>query len=276
MVMTVEPGIYIPAGIARRAEALLEHRHPHRGRRGGARAQGCEVLTDGVPSDAGRHRSGHGAPDACMSAAWPQRFDIAIVGGGLVGASLAVALRGTRPAHRAGRGASRPTAARSPASTSAPPRWAMPAAACSRHWACGRRWRRMPRRSRASMCPMRGDSASRGWMRSELGLEALGYVVPNRVLGRELWAALQAAPAVTPFMPARLRVAAGRGRRVRAGCRAAAQAPCELRARLVVAADGAQSLVRKAAGLSATVDDYGQVAIVASLRTDQRQRWHGL
>jgi 2-octaprenyl-6-methoxyphenol hydroxylase len=43
----------------------------------------------------------------------------------------------------------------------------------------------------------------------------------------------------------------------------------QLRARLVVAADGAQSLVRASAGLSATVDDYQQVAIVASLRTDQ-------
>jgi 2-octaprenyl-6-methoxyphenol hydroxylase len=36
-----------------------------------------------------------------------------------------------------------------------------------------------------------------------------------------------------------------------------------------VAADGAHSLVREAAGLAATVDDYDQVAIVASLRTDQ-------
>jgi 2-octaprenyl-6-methoxyphenol hydroxylase len=38
----------------------------------------------------------------------------------------------------------------------------------------------------------------------------------------------------------------------------------------VVAADGAQSLVRKAAGLGASVDDYGQVAVVAALRMDQR------
>jgi 2-octaprenyl-6-methoxyphenol hydroxylase len=42
-----------------------------------------------------------------------------------------------------------------------------------------------------------------------------------------------------------------------------------LHAKLVVAADGAQSLVRAAAGLAAQVDDYDQVAVVASLRTDR-------
>jgi 2-polyprenyl-6-methoxyphenol hydroxylase-like FAD-dependent oxidoreductase len=39
--------------------------------------------------------------------------------------------------------------------------------------------------------------------------------------------------------------------------------------RLVVAADGANSLLREALGLSAMVDDYRQVAVVAALRTDQ-------
>jgi 2-octaprenyl-6-methoxyphenol hydroxylase len=43
-----------------------------------------------------------------------------------------------------------------------------------------------------------------------------------------------------------------------------------LAARVVVAADGAQSMVRGVAGLGATVAEYGQVAIVAALRTDQR------
>jgi 2-octaprenyl-6-methoxyphenol hydroxylase len=42
----------------------------------------------------------------------------------------------------------------------------------------------------------------------------------------------------------------------------------ELHARLVVAADGAHSLVRTAAGLGASIEDYEQVAVVAALRTD--------
>ena len=97
MVMTVEPGIYIPAGTARRAEALLEHRHPHRGRRAVVDGAGCEILTDDVPSEPEDIEAAMAAARevdvAPMSSC---RFDIAIVGGGLVGASLAVALRGQR------------------------------------------------------------------------------------------------------------------------------------------------------------------------------------
>ena len=40
-------------------------------------------------------------------------------------------------------------------------------------------------------------------------------------------------------------------------------------ARLVVGADGAHSQVRAAAGIAATVEDYGQVALVANVATDQ-------
>jgi 2-octaprenyl-6-methoxyphenol hydroxylase len=42
-----------------------------------------------------------------------------------------------------------------------------------------------------------------------------------------------------------------------------------LRARLIVAADGAQSLLRSAAGIGADVDDYGQVAVIANLASDR-------
>jgi 2-octaprenyl-6-methoxyphenol hydroxylase len=102
----------------------------------------------------------------------------------------------------------------------------------------------------------------------ELGLEALGFVVPNRVIGRELWAALRLDASVAMHVPAQLQ-----SLRVEADHASlsisTAQGPVDLRARLVVAADGAQSLVRASAGLSATVDDYDQVAIVASLRTGQ-------
>ena len=48
---------------------------------------------------------------------------------------------------------------------------------------------------RASMSRTPGVSDSRGSTPRELGQEALGYVVPNRVIGRALWAALQSDPA---------------------------------------------------------------------------------
>jgi len=93
-------------------------------------------------------------------------------------------------------------------------------------------------------------------------------VVPNRVLGRELWRALAATPEVTAFMPARLHTLTVAADAATLELDQAA-GPVSITARLVVAADGAQSLVRKVAGLGAAVSDYGQVAVVASLRTDR-------
>jgi 2-octaprenyl-6-methoxyphenol hydroxylase len=107
---------------------------------------------------------------------------------------------------------------------------------------------------------------------AELGQAALGFVVPNRAIGRALWAALQSEPAIAVHMPARLESLQAGAEAEGQGCvRLCIREAGQLRnldARLVVAADGAQSLVREAAGISATVDDYQQVAIVASLRTD--------
>jgi 2-octaprenyl-6-methoxyphenol hydroxylase len=193
--------------------------------------------------------------------------DVAIVGGGMVGASLAVALRGTGltvaliEAHA-------PDSAAQPSFD-------------ERTTALGNASRRIlesigvwqdlaPAAARIERIHV-SDAGHFGFARleaRELGLEALGYVVPNRVIGRQLWAALQSDACVSLHVPAQLE-----SMQVEAGHASlavrTAQGLQELRARLVVAADGAQSLVRASAGLSATVDDYQQVAIVASLRTDQ-------
>jgi 2-octaprenyl-6-methoxyphenol hydroxylase len=97
---------------------------------------------------------------------------------------------------------------------------------------------------------------------------ALGYVVPNRVLGRVLWEGLRRAKHLTPFMPMRVR-AVDFGADAVALTLESDTGVQQIEARLVVAADGANSLVREAAGVSARVDDYQQVAVVAALRTDQ-------
>jgi 2-octaprenyl-6-methoxyphenol hydroxylase len=94
-------------------------------------------------------------------------------------------------------------------------------------------------------------------------------VVPNRVIGAALWDALARSSAVELIAPAQVTERAGwrlphrrlRGRR-RAAC---------LRARLVVAADGARSAVREQAGIEAEHRDYEQVAITAVMTT---QRFH--
>lgn len=194
-------------------------------------------------------------------------FDIAIVGGGLVGASLALALAGT--------GLSLVVIeAQSPESESQP-------SFDDRTTALGNGSRRVFEalgiwsKLAEEAAPIRrihvSDAGRFGFARVEaqqLQLDALGYVVSNRVLGRELWAALRATPAVTLRMPAQVRqvqlAAAGATLEVQD-----ADGVSMLQARLVVAADGAQSLVRRVAGIGAQRNDYAQTAIVTTLRTDQ-------
>jgi 2-octaprenyl-6-methoxyphenol hydroxylase len=115
------------------------------------------------------------------------------------------------------------------------------------------------------------DAGRFGFARLEAqqqGIEAFGYVVPNRALGAALWARLRESPLLSLRVPARLAAldisAAGVRLEVEAGGTTEA-----FDARLVVAADGAHSQVRAAAGIEAAVEDYEQVAVVANLRSDQ-------
>jgi len=197
-----------------------------------------------------------------------QSFDIAIVGGGLAGASLAAALA-PLPLSIALIEAHAPDSSAQP---SFDERTTALGNASRRAFEALGVWHHLAPEAAPITSIHVSDAGRFGFARLDAARfeqQALGYVVPNRVLGRELWRALAGAPRITPFMPARLR-----GLQVG---EAAAQLQVELdgratelSARLVVAADGAQSMVRQVAGLSATVEEYGQVAIVAALRTDQR------
>jgi 2-octaprenyl-6-methoxyphenol hydroxylase len=197
----------------------------------------------------------------------PQTLDVAIVGGGMVGASLAVALRGTGltvaliEAH----------APDSAAQPSFDERTTALGNASRRIFESVGLWKNLaPSAARIDRIHV-SDAGRFGFARldaRELGLDALGFVVPNRVIGRELWAALRADPATSMHVPAQLESLHVEADAARLAVRTQ-QGLVVLSARLVVAADGAQSLVRASAGLAATVDDYEQVAIVAGLRTDQ-------
>jgi 2-octaprenyl-6-methoxyphenol hydroxylase len=105
---------------------------------------------------------------------------------------------------------------------------------------------------------------------AEQGLDALGYVVPNRVIGAGLWEGLRRARGVNLIAPARVTATTvaedTRTLQVEAGGEAG-----EIRARLVVAADGARSTLREQAGISAEHWDYGQTAIISTMTT---QRFH--
>jgi 2-octaprenyl-6-methoxyphenol hydroxylase len=102
----------------------------------------------------------------------------------------------------------------------------------------------------------------------EQGVEAFGYVVPNRVIGRVLWNALRGAPNLEIRMPAKLESATPQRDGVLLAV-ASGGTTGTVRAAIAVAADGAGSVLRASAGIDASVEDYEQVAIVTNAATDR-------
>lgn len=97
---------------------------------------------------------------------------------------------------------------------------------------------------------------------AEQGVAALGYTIENRLLGQALRQRTVAAP--------RLLLCPSGVREVRPGDDTVllrTDAGDAFAARLVVAADGAQSAVRQALGIEARISDYDQHAIVAHVDT---------
>jgi 2-octaprenyl-6-methoxyphenol hydroxylase len=195
-----------------------------------------------------------------MSAGEPIRCDVAIAGGGMVGLSLAAALA-PLPLDVAVIEAVAPEAELQPsfdARTTA-------LSAGSRRVLEGIGvWAGIA----AAATPIRrihvSERGAFGFARltaGEQGVAALGYTIENRLLGMALRERCAGLP--------RLRL-------VSAGARAVEQAEGALRlatdggdviARLVVAADGAQSAVRRALGIEATSSDYRQQAVIAHVDT---------
>ncbi len=99
---------------------------------------------------------------------------------------------------------------------------------------------------------------------AEQGVASLGFTIENRLLGRALRERVTAM--------ARLHLYPAGVRDVQVGEDAVllrTDAGASFNARLVVAADGAQSVVRTALGIPAIVSDYGQHAIVAHVDTSR-------
>jgi 2-octaprenyl-6-methoxyphenol hydroxylase len=105
---------------------------------------------------------------------------------------------------------------------------------------------------------------------AEQGLEALGYVVPNRAIGAALWRALERHPNVEFVAPARVTGSDVADDRQIVHYEHGARQQ-SLHARLLVAADGIQSIVRSQSGIGADRIEYEQSAITAVAVT---QRFH--
>ena len=100
--------------------------------------------------------------------------------------------------------------------------------------------------------------------REEEGLSALGYVVPARVIGRVLGDAVAGDEAVDMYCPATL-IDVECGEEMASVSIEQEGVVTTLSARLVVAADGADSPVRKQLGIEAVAADYRQTAIVTNI-----------
>ena len=203
-----------------------------------------------------------------MATATPLEVDVAVVGGGMVGASLAAAL--------AGSGRSLLLVESVPFGAAAQPSFDERTTALGN---ASRRifeglgvWGDIAPEAAAIRAIHVSEAGRFGFARLEAaaqGIDAFGYVAANRRIGAALWRRLAAAPELLLRVPARAQdidIAAGR---VRFSVQGADGAAATVSARLVVAADGAHSQIRTAAGIAAAVEDYDQVAVVASVAADR-------
>jgi 2-octaprenyl-6-methoxyphenol hydroxylase len=209
-----------------------------------------------------------------------EKFDIAIVGGGMVGGSLAVALEGL--------------GLRVALIEAVPHDSALQSSFDERTTALSNGSRRILETLgvwaavSGAATPIRkihvSDQGRFGFARvdaAEQGLAAMGYVVPNRSLGAALWARLSQSESLCVFCPAHVTQVHPTDRSVElaialgseesaVGAESSARTEV-IEARLVVAADGAQSVVRSAFGVAAEVRDYEQTAVITTVLP---QRFH--
>ncbi len=102
---------------------------------------------------------------------------------------------------------------------------------------------------------------------AEEGVPALGFTIENQTLGRVLWERLGTAPRFRCIAPAKVTALAmdehGAGATVERR-----DGVATVRARLVVAADGARSALRRALGVSADEHDSEQCAVIFNISTE--------
>jgi 2-octaprenyl-6-methoxyphenol hydroxylase len=194
----------------------------------------------------------------------PLQVDVAIAGGGLVGASLALALAQLQLRIALIEAA--------PFGAAEQPSFDERSTALSNG---SRRifeglgvWPLIEREATAIRRIHISDQGRFGFARidaREQGLNALGFVVANRVMGAALWRRLAAEPSITVIAPAKVRAMQLQQGMQRLECDLGEAGIRVVAAKLAIAADGARSTLRQSAGIGASTWDYEQVALVTNV-----------
>lgn len=102
---------------------------------------------------------------------------------------------------------------------------------------------------------------------ADIGAPTLGYIVENRMIQQAMERALSKLESVTWFRPATLEDC-----RIEGDTVTARVGSVRLRTGLVVGADGTKSKLRELLNIGSSTDDYGQHALVATVRTERHHR----
>jgi 2-octaprenyl-6-methoxyphenol hydroxylase len=208
---------------------------------------------------AGRHVSRYDAP---MTRTTIDDCDVLIAGGGLVGASLAIALDGAGFAVAL--------------AESAPPRADLQPSYDERNLALAAASVNALRAlgvldAKSATQPIerievsrRGDFGRVSLVASELGFPMFGATIPARALGQALLRRLDACSALARFAPAEV-VAIDAGDAFTTVALRTPDGERRVRTRLLVGADGTESFVRSAFGIDVARHAYGQSAFVTTL-----------
>jgi ubiquinone biosynthesis UbiH/UbiF/VisC/COQ6 family hydroxylase len=192
-------------------------------------------------------------------------LDVLVVGGGVVGGALALALDQQRL--RVAVVETRAPEAFDPAAFDLRVFAVSPASAAllSRLGV----WRRVEALRACAYARMRvweqGAADELSFDAALVGGATLGHIVEDRVLRAAVWAALEERPQVARACPSRVERIDDRGHAMEATLDDGRR----LRARLVVAADGAWSPLRDGAGIALDAESYGERAVVAHVATER-------
>ena len=193
------------------------------------------------------------------------KTDVLIVGGGLAGLSLAVALRGT----------SLSVALVEGQPPSAPNCWDSRIYAVSPKNAAFLEeigvWQHMDaaRLTRVDAMEIHGDAGGRlDFSAYDAGVDALAWIVESANMHWQLWESARRQSNLKLLCPARPQAL----ERNEDHAQLTLDDGRTIDARLIVAADGADSWTRQAAGIDVTFNSYGQLGVVANFRCEQSHR----